>query len=284
MTTEGVSALLRREEPPQAGPYGGSGLLRQRLELLSSNRVCIFFQPIDLELIRKQYMESEKKSSLNHRVYETLRDAILRRKMVPGMKISILSLSKKLGVSRTPILLAMQRLSTEGLIVMTDNQAPKVVSISAELAREVFFMRILLEPKASSLAARFATSRQTKKLRNAIEHEKKMFRKRNFVDYLKANTQTHMLIAEMARNEMLKKTIKEFLDKSTIIISLLDPFYNYSETRVKNDYEEDLAILNAIQARDETLAAKMMKAHLNSALKALPLDSIEEASHTVKLI
>ncbi len=229
-------------------------------------------------------MESEKKASLNHRVYETLRDAILRRKMVPGMKISILSLSKKLGVSRTPILLAMQRLSTEGLIIMTDNQAPKVVSVSAELAREVFFMRILLEPKASSLAARFATSRQTKKLRVAIEHEKKMFEKRNFVDYLEANTQTHMLIAEMARNEMLKKTIKEFLDKSTIIISLLDPFYSYSEARVNNDYEEDLAILNAIRAKDETLAAKMMKAHLKSALKALPLDSIEEASHTVKLI
>ena len=216
--------------------------------------------------------------ALDLRVYSTLRDAILNRKMLPGTKISILALSKELGVSRTPIRLAMQRLSTEGLIVMRSNQTPMVAKPSLKSAKEIFYMRTLLEPAAASLAARFAPAAEVNKLRAAIEKEKLMLKSRNFLDYLNVNTQTHCLIAEMARNEALKATIMQFLDKSTIILSLFDPFYNYSEKEIYVDYDEGLAILEAIRMKNEDLAAERMKSHIMRAFNALPLDSLEEVA------
>ena len=146
-------------------------------------------------------VNTSTEDALDKRVYVALRDAIFKRNMLPGKKISILSISKELNVSRTPIRLAMQRLATEGLIEMVANQAPRVAKPSSKNAIEIFFMRTLVEPAAAALAAHNATNSQINKLRELIEQEKLMLTSRNFIDCLKANANTHIHIAEMAKNK-----------------------------------------------------------------------------------
>jgi len=219
--------------------------------------------------------------ALDKRVYLTLRDAIFKRIMLPGEKVSILALSKELGVSRTPIRLAMQRLATEGLIEMAANRAPKVTRPSSKNAIEIFYMRTLLEPAAASLAARYATESDLEDLRKYIEHEKAMLESRNFIDYLMANIQTHSHIAQMSRNEALKDTIQQFLEKSTIVLFHFDPFYYYSEAEIYADYEEGSLIFEAIKDKDEKKANQKMKAHIIRALNALPVDSLDVEKRTL---
>ena len=221
------------------------------------------------------------KDALDKRVYLILRDAIFKRNLLPGKKISILSISKELGVSRTPIRIAMQRLATEGLITMVSNQAPRVAKPSSKNAIEIFYMRTLIEPAATALAARYATDSEIIALKALIEKEKLMLTSRNFIDCLKANTNTHKYIAKMGRNKELINTIKHFLDKSTIILFQFDPFYNYSEQEIYADYDEGLSILEAIKTKDENLAAKLMKEHIQRAVKALPLDILDKDIHTL---
>jgi len=216
--------------------------------------------------------------ALDQKVYSILRNAILERKLLPGTKISLLALSRELGVSRTPTRLAVQRLATEGLIIMMPNQAPRVAKPSVKNIEDVFYMRSLLEPAAASLACRFATSAELKKLETAIEQGYQAFKSRNLLDYLNDNTKIHYLIAEMSRNEALTDSIKQFLDKSTIILSLFDPFYSYSEQEEYVSYQEDLAILEAIGSKDSKLAANRMKKHILRAFKDLPLDSLDEVT------
>ncbi len=219
--------------------------------------------------------------ALDKRVYLTLRDAIFKRNLVPGKKISILSIAKELGVSRTPIRLAMQRLGTEGLIEMVANQAPMVAKPSSKSATEIFYMRLLIEPAAAALAARHATNSEINKLKKLIEKEKLSLTSRNFLDCLKANVHTHKYIAEMARNEELKNTIQHFLDKSTIILFHFDPFYNYSEQEIYADYNEGMSILEAIKAKNEDHAARLMKKHIQRAFKNLPLDTLDKDTYTL---
>jgi len=224
--------------------------------------------------------EAVTKEALDQQVYSILRSAILNRKMLPGTKISILALSGELGVSRTPIRLAMKRLATEGLIIMMPNRAPRVARPSLKNVEDVFFMRSLLEPAAASLASQFATAPELKKLEAAIEQGNLAFKSRNLLDYLNDNTNIHRLIAAMSRNEALENTIKQFLDKSTIILSLFDPFYSYSEKEEYVSYEEDLAILEAIRIKDSKLAANRMKKHVLRAFNDLPLDSLDDATRS----
>lgn len=192
-----------------------------------------------------------------------------------------MALSKEMGVSRTPIRLALQRLATEGLIVMKSNQAAMVAKPSAKSATEVFFMRALLESAAASLACRFAMDADVKRLRDAIEEENLAFRSRVLWDYLKANARVHLLIADLARNETLRATIEQFINQSNVILSLFDPFYGFSEEEESTNYEEDLAILEAISLRDEELAGKRMKDHIMRSFANLPLDDLDNATSII---
>jgi DNA-binding GntR family transcriptional regulator len=225
-------------------------------------------------------VETATDEALDQKVYSILRNAILERKLLPGTKISLLALSRELGVSRTPTRLAVQRLATEGLIIMMPNQAPRVAKPSVKNIEDVFYMRSLLEPAAASLASRFATAAELKKLETAIEQGYLAFKSRNLLDFLNNNSKIHYLIADMSRNEALTDAIKQFLDKSTIILSLFDPFYSYSEQEEYVSYQEDLAILEAIRIKDSKLAAKRMKKHILRAFKDLPLDSLDEVTRS----
>ena len=226
-------------------------------------------------------VDTVTEEALDQQVYSLLHSAILKRKILPGAKISILALSRELGVSRTPIRLAMQRLAAEGLIIMMPNKAPRVARPSLKNVEDIFYMRSLLEPAAASLACQFATAPELNKLEAAIEHGNLAFKSRNLLNYLNDNSNIHCLIAAMSRNEALENTIRQFLDKSAIILSLFDPFYSYSEQEEYVSYEEDLAILEAIRMKDSKLAANRMKKHVLRALNDLPLDSLDDATRSL---
>jgi DNA-binding GntR family transcriptional regulator len=56
-------------------------------------------------------------SRLVDTVYERIREAILDGTLEPGQKLSVPALAQTLGVSRSPIVAAVQRLIQDGLAV-----------------------------------------------------------------------------------------------------------------------------------------------------------------------
>lgn len=91
-------------------------------------------------------------------VYRKLRELIVRGQLAPGTRIVETDVSQRLGVSRTPIRGALQRLQQEGYIVDSpalQQSRPTVAPLTREDAHELF--SILAE--VEGLAARFAASR-----------------------------------------------------------------------------------------------------------------------------
>ena len=60
-------------------------------------------------------MEIEKKSLVDE-AYEKIRQKICDFELTPGQAISDFILSKELGMSRTPIRMALQKIESDGLI------------------------------------------------------------------------------------------------------------------------------------------------------------------------
>ncbi len=91
-------------------------------------------------------------------VYRKLRELIVRGQLAPGTRIVETDVSQRLGVSRTPVRGALQRLQQEGYIVDSpalQQSRPTVAPLTREDAHELF--SILAE--VEGLAARFAASR-----------------------------------------------------------------------------------------------------------------------------
>ncbi|HLB36335.1 MAG TPA: GntR family transcriptional regulator [Gemmatimonadales bacterium] len=90
-------------------------------------------------------------------VYVKLRDLIVRGRLAPGARITETDAAERLGVSRTPVRAALQRLGQEGYIVVTNTgrrRRPMVAPLTREDATEL--LHILAE--VEGLAARYAAS------------------------------------------------------------------------------------------------------------------------------
>jgi DNA-binding GntR family transcriptional regulator len=88
--------------------------------------------------------------------YQRLRDLIVAGRLAPGAPLVETELSGRLGVSRTPVRAALQRLQQEGFVRASRAGTmlrAAVASLTAEDMREVFLMAGALESAAARLAA-----------------------------------------------------------------------------------------------------------------------------------
>lgn len=95
-------------------------------------------------------------------VYAKLRDLIVRGRLAPGARITETDAAERLGVSRTPIRAALQRLGQEGYIAMADSgrrRRPMVAPLTHQDATEL--LHIVAE--VEGLAARYAASLDPKR-------------------------------------------------------------------------------------------------------------------------
>ena len=89
--------------------------------------------------------------------YEALRELIVWGRLAPGTRIIERDLARRLGISRTPIRSALQRLRQEGYIVSSESEKQTRLSIApltVEDARELFSIVARVEGLAGYEAAK----------------------------------------------------------------------------------------------------------------------------------
>jgi DNA-binding GntR family transcriptional regulator len=89
--------------------------------------------------------------------YGRLRELIVGGRLAPGARIIETAVATRLGVSRTPVRAALQRLQQEGYVVVTSPGQQSRMSVSPltqEDAQELFGMVSAIEGMAALLAAR----------------------------------------------------------------------------------------------------------------------------------
>src|SRR5262245_29479907 len=77
-----------------------------------------------------------ERASLRAQVYYALRDAIVCGDLAPGARLRDQELAERLGVSRTPVREALQRLEDEGLIETSPRASTRVARPEARAPRE----------------------------------------------------------------------------------------------------------------------------------------------------
>lgn len=89
-------------------------------------------------------------------VYRKLRELIVRGQLAPGTRIVETDVAQRLGVSRTPVRGALQRLQQEGYIVDSpalQQSRPTVAPLTREDERELFSILAEVEGLAARMAA-----------------------------------------------------------------------------------------------------------------------------------
>lgn len=211
-------------------------------------------------------MDDNKKESMEQKVYEEIREAILDRRIFPGNQLIERVISEKLSVSRTPIRNAIKRLADEELVVMIPNRGAFVNQPSIEEIVQANEMRIGLEKIAASLALIHGDDESIDSLEKLIDREREAIISKDFDGYAEINKEFHIAVARMGNNVFLVDFIEKIMQKINIYLFLYDMFpgLNLEDFRSPDEHR---AIVHALRKRDKNGLEACITRHIELGLK-----------------
>jgi DNA-binding GntR family transcriptional regulator len=135
--------------------------------------------------------------------YIALRDAIIKCEIPPGEKLVIDRLSEEYGISQIPIRAAIQRLQTEGLVIIHPHSSPVVSPLPPEKIDEVFMLLESLEMSAFRAAAKKVTDQDIIDLEQLIQAMDESLANKMPKDGMMTNIAFHRRIAEISEMDIL---------------------------------------------------------------------------------
>lgn len=216
--------------------------------------------------------------SLEDKVYHELEEEILTGKLKRGTALTEISLSKRLGVSRTPIRSAIRRLTEEGLIETVANRGSVVVGITEEDMLDIYRVRVRLEGLASKLAAENISKDGLDTLTEAVELSEFYINKKDTEKLKELDSVFHETVYKEANNRWLAKTLSELHKKIRAYrkLSLTVP------GRLETSVAEHRQILDAIARGDAAEADRLTSLHIEAATDNMML-AFENAKKEEKI-
>lgn len=198
---------------------------------------------------------------LSLRVYDALKGMILSGELEPGQKITQMKLAEEIGVSRTPLLKALQILEHELLVESIPRRGMFVKKMKHEEIIDAFDCREGLEGIAARLTAERITDSQLRRLEKLFAPFKNQT-DISVKDYGRADQQFHRLLIQFSGNQILPRI--EMVGNIHIISYNRGLIRPPEETLPEHD-----AIVNAIAKHQSDLAEQHARAHLRKSRDVL---------------
>ncbi|MEM6768636.1 MAG: GntR family transcriptional regulator [Bacteroidota bacterium] len=205
-------------------------------------------------------------TDLSKPVYEALKQMIETGQLKPGEKLKQESLAAKLGVSRTPLLKALQMLEHELIVESKPRRGMYVKEVSLQEMVEVYECREALESMAVRLIIQRAEDHELKNLSDifAVFTPGSIDKKA----YEEADERFHNMIISLAKNPVLTRmSALGNIHKRVYLYGLLRP--------PEETLQEHLNIAAALSKRDVELADKEIRNHLVKSRQTL-IEQIHE--------
>lgn len=155
-----------------------------------------------------------KYRSIQDIVFTTLRDEIVSHALQPGDILNTVELSKRLGVSRTPIREALNRLISIGLVEEAPHRSCCVKKLSADQLIEIYYIRAALSGVAARLAATRISDIDKVRLSDLCGRMEKTDEPDESKAMLVMNREFHTIIIAAANSPRLKDLLEQYYSQS----------------------------------------------------------------------
>jgi len=201
-------------------------------------------------------------------VYASLRDAIFSREFAPGERLDVDQLGRQLGVSRTPLKDALNRLAMEGLVRIVPRQGTFVTALRPDEMADICDVRAVLELYAVERGLPQVTPEHlarmrahTRALRDTLGPDGKC---RDHLAFVAHDQAFHQVILEATGSRKLA----ELYGALNVHIQVARVYYIDADKRIEEVCAQHEAILQAYEAYDVKAAKAAMAIHLSTAKQA----------------
>ncbi|MDC7785674.1 GntR family transcriptional regulator [Rhodoplanes sp. TEM] len=222
-------------------------------------------------------------SSLQERVYQGLRMALLSGHFQPGEPISIRKLAESLGTSPMPVREALKRLMAEKVLVQSSNRQIRVTPFDPQLHGEFVRIRMEIEGYAAERAARIRDAGLVDRLRQANAGMVEAARRSDTAAALAANQAFHFEIYRAAGYSQLVDMIENLWLRTGPFLGTIGRKPVNLETFFGNGHHFHVRAIEAIAARDGKKARRAIALDIRTGTMFLrkiydPLDATRSAA------
>ncbi|NKJ39017.1 DNA-binding GntR family transcriptional regulator [Rhizobium sp. SG570] len=189
--------------------------------------------------------------------YKAVSDMIRHRRLKGGQVIVEARLAEALGISRTPLREALQRLEGEGLVRKGDGRNYVVRRVDIGEYLQSLKLRLLIEPEAAVLAIPNIPRRQLIAVRREI-HELLDATAYHTDAHWVSDDNLHNLIIDHCANAVMAKVLREL--RATTRLFEIDRL----KDRLKPDSTEHLVIIEALERGDAEQTRSAVAVHIES--------------------
>ncbi|MEK7405280.1 MAG: GntR family transcriptional regulator [Acidobacteriota bacterium] len=211
-------------------------------------------------------------ATLPDRVYEVLKHRILTCAIPPGQRLIEKDLCAELGVSRTPLREALNRLAHERLVNAAPFRGYTVTEFTLAEARSLCEVRGIVECGSATLAAERAGEQEIEELARLAELRYTPGQRETYQDYLRANSTFHLALVRCTHNLRLETIVMSVLDQ------LQRPIYFGLDVGLDPDTAtaEHLQIVAAVRAHDPAGARRLMAEQIANSERRI-LEAVQAA-------
>lgn len=190
--------------------------------------------------------------------YRSIKRLMLQQKLFPGQKLLYRELIERLGMSKTPIVNALNRLEQEGFVVAEPNVGYSVKPIDAKEIFDSYEVREALEVKAVRQALKKGKAEQMA----VLEDKLRIFEGYRPYKYdkkkLMLDCDFHLQIAAMSDNDVMKYLLRRNFEH-IILRTKLD---NYAPGRMDTAAEDHRRLLESMKNKDISKCVEIIENHI----------------------
>lgn len=201
-----------------------------------------------------------KTKSFTDDAYYGIKQLILNQELIPGQKLIYDDLAKRLEMSRTPIINALNRLEQHGLVISESNRGFTVRPMNTKEAWDTFCSREAIESYVVEQVIQKANTDHLKALEEKLliyeDYQPNYYdRKKIFLD-----AAFHLKLVAILDNMVLRWHLKLDLQHLYLRANL----NNYSIERMNASTVEHRHLMKKIKAKDVLGAVELIRNHIQS--------------------
>jgi len=205
---------------------------------------------------------------LRSRVFQSIRDDILKGKYSEKEELREATLGKELGVSRTPVREALRQLELEGLVEIVPNKGAYVTGISQKDVHDIYMIRSMLEGLCARWAAEHITPEQLEALEEVILLAEYHVEKGHSAQMTELDGKFHQILYDACESRILEHVLSDFHK----YVQLTRRKSVRTEDRARKSIEEHREMLEAIRAKDVERAERLANVHIMHVMENLHME------------
>jgi DNA-binding GntR family transcriptional regulator len=213
-----------------------------------------------------------ERANLGEEAYRVLRDHIFSYRFAGGERLDLPSIGRQLGISRTPLKAALDRLASEGLVKTVPRRGTYVAIPSLETIENAFGVREVLETYAVARSVECMTEGQLERLARTVKAMLRTIKIEDhapiYLSYAELDYDFHALIVEAANNDVLT----ELWGRVHARVQIARVRYGRGDRKLDLITREHQGILAACQARDVKTTEALVREHIRRAKASLQVD------------